>query len=127
MIRYAVNGPASQDELNALFDAAWDRTGETNFDELLERSFIHVEAYAEAQLVGFVRVVRCGTTRGFVLGPTVHPDFQKQGVGRGLLDAAAAAAKEDGVKSLHVEFPSRLRIFYGRADFMPTAAGVRQL
>lgn len=127
MIRYEVNGPADETGLNDLFEAAWPRYKRLEFAPLLEASLLYVIAYGDDDLVGFVRVVPCGLTRGFVLGPTVHPSMQGQGIGTALLDEAAEAAKADGMKMLIVEFRSDQREFYQKAGFRHAASGIRTL
>jgi GNAT superfamily N-acetyltransferase len=126
-MRYVLNGPVENEPLNELFDEAWPKHPQTDFSPLLENSLLHVLAYDDDELAGFLRLVRCGADGGFVLGPTVHPNAQGQGVGLALLDQAASAAKDLGLRKLHVEFASGLRGFYARAGFRHTAAGVRRL
>ena len=127
MVRYLVNAPVDDDALNDLFGEAWPDHRRLEFSPLVAASLLHVVAYDTDELVGFVRVVGCGGDRGFILGPTVRPTLQRQGVGTGLLNEAASAAQEAGVRTLHVEFASGLRAFYSRAGFTHTAAGVRRL
>ena len=126
-MRYLLNGPIEDGPLNSLFDDAWPNHPQTDFTSLAEDSLLHVLAYDDETLVGFVRLVQCGRNQGFVFGPTVHPSAQGQGVGLQLLDEVAAGAKELGLTRLHVEFASGLRGFYARAGFRHTAAGVRRL
>lgn len=127
MVRYVLNGPTDDEALNELFDDAWPNHQRLDFAPLLEASLVYVLAYDEDTLVGFIRVVACGTKRGFVLGPTVRTSAHRQGIGTALLNHAADAAKEAGVKSLHVDFASHLRPFYAGAGFKHTASGVRRL
>ena len=127
MVRYVVNGPVDEQELDLLFSAVWPNYTSKDLGDMLDVSLIHVLAYSDEALVGFLRVLECGRTRGFVIGPTVHPDAGGKGVGTALLNEASDAAKEKGLKQLHVEFPSEMRGFYGRAGFRHTAAGLRRL
>jgi GNAT superfamily N-acetyltransferase len=127
MVRYVVNAPEDSESLNALFDKAWPNHKWTEFGPVLDASLLHVVAYEADTVVGFLRVIGCGGDRGFVVGPTVHPDAQGQGVGLALLEEAATAAKERGVATLHVEFASELRSFYAKAGYRHTAAGIRRL
>ena len=127
MIRYEVNGVIDEEQLNALFGDAWPRHRRTHFAPILDSSLLYVMAYSEERLVGFARVEGCGGVRGFVVGPTVHPDFHRQGIGTALLNEAAEAGQERGLRTLHVEFASELRPLYAAAGFQHTAAGVRRL
>ena len=103
MVRYVVNAPADDEELNALFAAAWRNHQATDFGPVLEASLLYVLAYRSDALVGFIRVLQCGRTRGFVIGPTVHPDVQRQGVGTALLNEAASAAADRIFELLDIE------------------------
>jgi ribosomal protein S18 acetylase RimI-like enzyme len=127
MIRHVLNGPNDDAALNELFAAAWPNHAPIDVGALLEESLFQVMSYDSDALVGFVRVVSCGSHRGFLLGPTVHPDWQGRGIGKALLNEAAAAAEGSGLDSLHVEFMSNQRSFYASAGFRHTAAGVRKL
>jgi len=127
MIRHVLNGPNDDAALNELFAAAWPNHTAIDMGALLEESLFQVMSYDSDALVGFVRVVPCGSRRGFVLGPTVHPDWQGRGIGKALLNEVASAAEGSGLNSLHVEFASNQRSFYASAGFRHTAAGVRKL
>jgi len=127
MVRYVLNTPTDDDTLNELFDDAWPSHERLEFAPMLEASLVYVLAYDEDTLVGFIRVVACGTRRGFVLGPTVRTSAHHRGIGTALLNQAAEAAEKAGVKSLHVDFASHLRPFYAGAGFKHTASGVRRL
>ena len=127
MTRFELNAEVGDEPLNELFRAAWPNYDHVEFGPLLEASLLHVLAYEDDELVGFVRVVPCGLTRGFVLGPTVRPSAHGKGIGSALLDEAAQAAKQVGMKKLLVEFRSELRSFYQKSGFRHTAAGIRKL
>lgn len=43
-----------------------------------------------------------------ILDPTVHPDWQKRGIGRALVRRAAAVARKRGIEWLHVDFESHM-------------------
>jgi len=127
MVQYLVNAPVHDDALNELFSDAWPDHKHLEFGPLLEASLLYVVAYQSDALVGFVRVVSCGRDHGIVFGPTVRPVAQRQRVGTSLLNEAASAAHESGVRTLHVEFAASLRPLYAGAGFQHTAAGVRRL
>jgi predicted N-acetyltransferase YhbS len=127
MAHCLLNAPIDNDVLNTLFHQAWPHHETTDFTKLASASLFHFIAFADERAIGFVRVIGCGNLRGFLLGPTVHPDYQRQGVGTALLNESADAAKARGVETLHVEFAPGHRRFYAQAGFRHTAAGIRKL
>ena len=53
----------------------------------------------------------------------VHPDFERRGLGRALLEAAEAAAHARGVDSLHLRASLNAVSFYQRAGYVVERAG----
>jgi ribosomal protein S18 acetylase RimI-like enzyme len=86
-----------------------------------------VSAHAGERLVGFVNVAWDGGAHAFLLDPTVHPEYQRRGIGLGLVERAVARARERGLDWLHVDYESSLIEFYRRAGFRSTSAGLLQL
>ena len=112
------------DELNCLFLASWPGHTSRSFAEVLRRSLAYFGAYQESQLVGFVNMAWDGGVHGFLLDPTVHPDFRRQGIGLALVSAAAGTAAERGLEWLHVDYEPALEPFYRAAGFRSTHAGL---
>ena len=115
------------DALNALWHAAWGEAKFKDFGRVLSRSLVHVCAYAEDDLIGFVNVATDGDVHAFLLDTCVHPEFQRQGVATRLVRTATAEATGRGAKWLHVDFEPHLEAFYRGCGFRPTAAGLMQL
>ena len=120
------NPSLSAEEMAALFEAAW---GETAPDSppALDRCLAHVCAYDGGRLVGFVKLAWDGGDHAFVLDTTVHPDHQRRGIGRRLVERAAEIARRSGVEWLHVDYEPALEGFYARCGFRPTPAGLMRL
>ncbi|KQV64446.1 GNAT family N-acetyltransferase [Rhizobium sp. Root1220] len=114
-------------ELNALWQAAWDETGERDFMPVLSRSLTHVGAYDGERLTGFVNVAWDGGMHAFVLDTCVHPEFRRRGIATALVGAAKNLASARGAKWLHVDFETRLTEFYRGCGFVPTSAGIMRL
>ena len=124
---YHVSPPLASDELNTLFDAAWRNHTWRDFRPVLERSPAFVCAYLENRLIGFVNLAWDGGEHSFILDTTVHPEFQRHGIGRELVARAIAEAEGRGVEWVHVDFEPHLRGFYESCGFKDTAAGLRRL
>jgi GNAT superfamily N-acetyltransferase len=120
--------PALTDaEFDALFAAAWPRYRSIRFGQVLERSLTWIAARAGDRLVGFVNVATDGGMHAFLLDTTVHPDWQRHGIGRRLVLAAAEQARAGGMTWLHVDYEPHLEEFYRGCGFRPTAAGLLRL
>ena len=113
--------------LNELFAAAWDNHRERAFGPVLERSLTWVSAWRGERLVGFVNVATDGGVHAFLLDTTVHPDEQRQGLGRRLVRTAAEEAARAGADWLHVDFEPHLAGFYRDCGCTPTEAGLWRL
>jgi ribosomal protein S18 acetylase RimI-like enzyme len=128
-IDYRISPPLDNKELNALYRAAWAGHGEqeSDFGPVLAHSLVTIGAYDGARLVGFVYVAWDGGIHGFLLDPTVHPDYGRRGIGRRLVAEAATVAQARGLVWLHVDYEPHLESFYQQCGFRPTLAGLIHL
>ena len=125
-IQYRVNTAIDKQALNALYAAAWPNHSESDFVEL-QHSLSHICAYDGERLIGFVYLAWDGGVHAFLLDTTVHPDYQRRGVGTGLVEHARAEAQQHGLEWLHVDYEPHLHDFYTRCGFQPTLAGLIRL
>ncbi len=98
-----------------------------DWDPVLAHSMGWVCAYVGERLVGFVNVAWDGAVHAFLLDTTVHPDYQRRGIGMALVREATALAREGGAEWLHVDYADALEPFYRGCDFVPTPAGLIHL
>lgn len=126
-IAYQVGQPVTNEALNSLFNAAWPDHVETDFQAILRHSLLHVCAHHDQQLVGFVNVAWDGGIHAFLLDTTVHPVYQRNGIGQQLVRIAAAQACAKGIHWLHVDYEPKLTHFYQECGFQPTEAGLMRL
>ena len=126
-IRYITSPPVSNEELNALFDAAWPGHTFSDFTQILSHSLLYVCAYAGEQLIGFVNVAWDGGIHAFILDTTVHPDFRRRGIGVELVQRAATEAQLRAIEWLHVDYEPHLASFYAACGFRSTHAGLIHL
>lgn len=94
---------------------------------MLDHSLGYVCAFYGETLIGFVNLAWDGGLHGFLLDTTVHPKYQRRGIGRRLVADAAALARQAGLEWLHVDCELRLEPFYRACGFTPTAAGLMNL
>ena len=126
-IEYRVNALLPDEELNPLYAAAWPRHREATFGHVLERSLAWVTAYDGGRLVGFVYVAWDGWQHAFLLDTTVHPTWQRRGIGTELVRRATVAARDAGCEWLHVDYDPHLDGFYRGCGFQHTLAGLIHL
>ncbi len=123
-LRYAVNPPIDNEELNSLFLAGRSDHLTRDYKALLAHSLLYVFAYDDSELVGFVNVAWDGGDHGFILDPTVRPSYRRRGIGTNLLREATKAAAKTGIEWLHVDYVAELTPFYEGAGFKHTEAGL---
>jgi GNAT superfamily N-acetyltransferase len=126
-IVYAVSPAVTNAAMNALFAASWPNHREVDYAPELAHSLLYVCAHAGDRLIGFVNVAWNGGIHAFILDTTVHPDFQRRGIGIRLVRGAADAARLRGMEWLHVDYDPHLDAFYRACGFEPTLAGLIRL
>lgn len=126
-VRLALSPALGDEALNALFLAAWPAAEPAAFGPILSRSLCWVAAHVDEQLVGFVNVAWDGGVHGFLLDPTVHPDYQRRGIGVALVREATREAQRRGLRWLSVDHEPQLGKFYRRCGFRRSSAGVIRL
>src|SRR5690242_20154895 len=68
----------------------------------------------EGRLVGWTSVVSDMVMHAFLLDVMVHPDFQRQGIGRQVVHRAMEAMRERGVTLFHVDCAPENAAFYAK-------------
>jgi GNAT superfamily N-acetyltransferase len=127
MIEYRINTDVDNQALNALFTDAWPNHAPRDFEAVLSQSLGYVCAVADGVLVGFANVAWDGGAHAFLLDPTVRSDYQRQGIGRGLVREAVGLARSKGMEWLHVDYEPDLAGFYAKCGFRRTEAGLINL
>ena len=127
MATVLVSPPLTDTQLNGLFAAASPDHLPGAFGRILAQSLVYCAAFDHAALVGYVNVAWDGGVHAFLLDPTVHPDWRRQGIGLALIRAAVVAATERGAHWLHVDYEPDLIPFYAAAGFRSTDAGLIRL
>jgi ribosomal protein S18 acetylase RimI-like enzyme len=112
-------------QLQALFAAAWGKP-KPGYERVFAHSFTWVSATSGKDLVGFVNVAWDGDVHFFLLDATVHPAWQRRGIGRRLVEEAATACRGAG-EWLHVDADEETMRFYRSCGFRATSAGVIDL
>jgi GNAT superfamily N-acetyltransferase len=126
-ITYQISPPLDNEQLNVLFAAAWADHRWRDLTPVLARSLAWVCACASDTLVGFVNLAWDGGVHAFLLDTTVHPAWQRRGIGQHLVSLAAQEAQRGGAEWLHVDYEPHLEPFYSACGFQHSLAGVMRL
>ena len=130
VVDYSWRGPFANADVNALHAEGFGhRLLDDDWVAQVERySLGWVTAVEGGELVGFVNVAWDGGVHAFLLDTVVRADHRRTGIGRALVAAAVAGARQSACEWLHVDFDDELRDFYlDGCDFTPTGAGLVQL
>jgi len=90
-------------------------------------SFYHIAAYDGSRLVAFVDCVSNGVTDAYIQDLMVHPDHQRMGLGRELMQAMIAHLKQEGIFIVSVLYDESLRDYYRQFGFTEMYAGQMEL
>ena len=131
-IDYAWRGPFTDDELEPLHAAAFDRPTLADVGwraQVDAHSLGWVTARDDAgELIGFVNVAWDGGVHAFVLDTVVAAAWRRRGIATELVAIAERASRTAGCEWLHVDFDPHLTSFYLEAcGFRSTPAGVIEL
>jgi GNAT superfamily N-acetyltransferase len=132
-IDFTWRGDFGNAEVNALHAEAFETRvfdeSEWNWSALVSaHSLGWVTARDGDALAGFVNVPWDGLVHAWVQDVMVAAGARHRGVGRQLVSAAAAGAREAGCEWLHVDFDDELAPFYlGACGFTPARAGLLRL
>jgi GNAT superfamily N-acetyltransferase len=124
LLKYLIDPVISNNELNELFALSWESHADMDFEAIHLHSLTYVICYNKDKLIGYINVAWNGCTHAFLLNTTVHPDWRHKGIGRALVEKAAAIAKDKGVHWLHVDYEPHLGKFYKDCGFNHTEAGL---
>jgi GNAT superfamily N-acetyltransferase len=121
---YVLSPPLENVALQELFSSAWIISNTTDFQKQLEHALCYVAAFDDSRLVGFVKLIDDAGVHAFLLDTTVHPEYQRRGIGKALVALAVQHAKTHGMKWVHVDYEAHLEPFYQACGFQTTKAGL---
>ena len=120
MIRYVCNPQLYFGAVLDLYDSVgWSNY--TNHPQQLEQAFHQslfvIAAYDEDKLVGLIRAVGDGLTIVFIQDLLVYPHYQRQGIGRSLLEQMLKRFKDVYQIQLATELSDKNLAFYQELGF----------
>jgi GNAT superfamily N-acetyltransferase len=81
----------------------------------------------QGTLIAWCALLSDGQQHGVLLDVMVHPQRQKQGIGRALVAEAIGYFRAQGIRLIHVDFLPEQAVFYERCGFRIGLGGIYQL
>lgn len=94
------------------------------YDRILKGVNTYFIARENEKLIGFVSVISDGAAAAFMVDLMVHPDYQKQGLGKELVHRVVKYSKSIGVQCVHVTFNQTEEEFYRKCGFHIFSGGI---
>jgi GNAT superfamily N-acetyltransferase len=126
-VEYRMKPPLTEEQLEPLFREGFVESDVQGYARVLERSLTWVGAFHNGELIGFVNLAWDGKEHAFLLDAVVRERVRNRGVGIQMVRRAIAAAREAGVRWVHVDYEPHLDGFWARAGMLPTRARVLYL
>lgn len=128
MIRYEFDASVSPTAVANLRQAVgWNRMELDLADPRLQNTF-HLCAFDGELLIGYVEVVSNGVTDAYIQDLIVHPDYQRQGVGRQLMQRTMMRLRADGIYMVSVIYGEpELQTYYEDFGFTTMLCGQMEL
>ncbi len=123
-IHCRVDAHPSKEQLDALaVSVGWEPFG-PRFAAALDGYAVTTSGWTdEGQLVAWTSIVSDNVNHAFLLDVIVHPEFQRQGIGRLVVHRAIEVMRERGVTAFHVDCAPDRAGFYERCGFTLCAGG----
>ena len=123
-IRLVENPDLKAEDVAALRKAVgWEARVE-RLRKILENTYFYAGCFHKGRLVGYLDVVSDKIDDAYIRNLAVHPDYQRLGIGSGLISMALRRIKHDGIKTVNILFEPHLAEFYLKCGFTIMAGGV---
>jgi GNAT superfamily N-acetyltransferase len=108
-LRESVGWDRSDEDYPAAFKGYWSSVGGFN---------------GEGKLVGWCAILSDGVRHAVLIDVIVHPSWQRQRIGRTLVEKAIAHVRSHGISIIHVDFLPEKARFYERCGFKIGLGGI---
>ncbi|MDO5156796.1 MAG: GNAT family N-acetyltransferase [Eubacteriales bacterium] len=120
---YRINEEVNVEKIATLREAVgWNRM-ENELRNPLMTSYIHIAAYEEDVLIGYIDSISNGVTDAYIQDLMVHPKYQGKGVGTELMNQMIACIKEKHIYMVSVIFEEEMKSFYEKFGFYTMLSG----
>lgn len=117
-VTFLIDGRPKAKSICDLREAVSFRRNEEDYPTALDHYDTTVSAYdEEGTLIGWCAVVTDGVRHGFFVDVVVHPQWQRRGIGRSLIQRAIDRLRGKGITLIHADFAREHAPFYERCGF----------
>jgi N-acetylglutamate synthase-like GNAT family acetyltransferase len=82
-----------------------------------ENSWYHISIYDQEQLIAFGRMISDGVYQALICDVMVDPTYQKQGLGKKIIEALLQKCKDSGIQSVQLFSAKGKQQFYKKLGF----------
>ncbi|MFD2214580.1 MULTISPECIES: GNAT family N-acetyltransferase [Bacillaceae] len=82
-----------------------------------ENSWYHISIYDQDQLIAFGRMISDGVYQALICDVMVDPSYQKQGLGKKIIEALLQKCKDSGIQSVQLFSAKGKQQFYKKLGF----------
>ena len=127
-ITFIPNAPITPHTITDLREAVgWERLDE-DYPTALEGYWATISGFDfTGALVAWCAILSDGTRHAVLIDVIVHPNWQRQGVGKELVKVAVKHIREYGISIIHVDFEPEHKTFYEHCGFLTGLGGIYQL
>lgn len=120
-IKYESTLPKEDDFYELYETTGWNgRVGVYSPKELfraISNSWYVVTVYYEQKLIGFGRIISDGIYQTFITDIIIHPDFQRKGIGRNVMNLLVEKCKLSGIQWIQLSAAKGKKEFYEKLGF----------
>ena len=127
-MHYEFDTPVTADVLADLRKSVgWNGIEHDLTDSRLHNAF-HLCSFEGNRLIGYVAVISNGVTDAYIQDLMVHPDYQKRGIGRQLMQRSMERLRAEGIYMVSVIYGSaELQGYYEEFGFTTMLCGQMEL
>lgn len=113
--------PTKDDFISLHQTTGWNAKGLYTYDQLYTaicNSWYSVSIYHNKILIGFGRIVSDGIYQTLICDVMVHPEYQKQGIGKNVMQALLNKCHKEGIKWVQLFCAKGKQDFYTKLGFL---------
>jgi GNAT superfamily N-acetyltransferase len=113
--------PVKDDFMKLHKTTGWNANGLYTYDQLYSaicNSWFSVSIYHNKNLIGYGRIISDGVYQTFICDVMVHPEYQKQGMGKKIMSALLKKCEEEGIKWIQLSCAKGKQNFYKKLGFV---------
>jgi GNAT superfamily N-acetyltransferase len=117
--------PPADKYFNLFLTTGWNEEyhfTKKDIEEANKQSWFAVSAYEDKILVGFGRIISDGTYHALIVDVIVHPDYQRKGIGKEIMNHLITKCKEHKVRDVQLFAAKDKSVFYEHLGFFIRSA-----